>query len=57
MDGVKIHIYGMKAKEQAEQSTIEYLRKKGRTEKCKKEKEGPITYWIRSERASGIGDF
>lgn len=45
MDGVKIHIYGIKAKEQAEQSTIEYLRK-AEEKKCKK-KERSGTYWIK----------
>lgn len=39
MDGVKIHIYGIKAKEQAEQSTIEYLRKE--EQKNAKKKKGP----------------
>lgn len=39
MDGVKIHIYGIKAKEQAEQSTMEYLRKA--EEKNAKKKKGP----------------
>lgn len=39
MDDVKIRIHGIKAKEQAEQSTIEYLRKA--EEKNAKKKKGP----------------
>ena len=39
MDGVKIHVHGIEAKEQAERSTIEYLRKA--EESNAKKKKGP----------------